>query len=171
MKKTLVGFLLLPAIVLGIATVAFSGEGAWMDMKNCEMCKPVMEQDPNLMKNMTWEHHNISNGLVSVSTVTPAYMAHYKKAGEKMKMVTEKLQKGTDVKLCNMCVAMSDMLKTGKVKNEHIMTSNGSVALMTSEDPRVVRAIQQWGERTNEEMRKMSAEPQMSKMTKPGQGY
>ncbi|UCE25183.1 MAG: hypothetical protein JSU74_03820 [Candidatus Zixiibacteriota bacterium] len=156
MKKAFVVLLFLPALSL-LAIMAVSGEKeAWFDMENCEMCKPLMEQDPALLENMTWEHHEISNGLVSVSTVAPAFRAHYQKAGEQMSNVEKKLLAGDEVKLCNMCVAMGEMLNTGKVKMEHVMTSTGSIGLTTSDDPAMITEIQKWGERTTEEMKKMA---------------
>jgi hypothetical protein len=167
-RKSLIAFLLLPVFVLGIVMYASAGDEPWFDMKSCEMCKPILEEDPALMENMTWEHHNISNGLVSVSTVAPAYMAHFKKAEKGMMAVQERLQQGTDVKLCNMCVAMSDMLKTGKVKSEQVETMNGSVSLMTSDDPKMVDRIQKWGERTNDEMVKMEKTTEALEMSKMG---
>ncbi|MEW6411719.1 MAG: hypothetical protein AB1483_04500 [Candidatus Zixiibacteriota bacterium] len=169
MKKTLVGVLLLPVVFLASYVVVLSGEEAWMDLKNCEMCKPIMDQDPALMRNMTWEHHNLSNGLVSVSTVAPAYLSSYNKAGEKMTKVMEKLERGEQVMLCNMCSEMSQIMKSGKVKYESVMTSRGSVCLTTTEDPKLLTRLQQWGERTNEELAMMARKVEMSEKPKPGQ--
>ena len=156
MKKAFVALLFLPALSL-LAIMAVSGEkGAWFDMENCEMCKPLMEQDPALLENTVWEHHEISNGLVSVTTVAPAFRAHYEKAGQRMSEVEKKLMSGEEVKLCNMCVAMGEMLNTGKVAMEHVMTSTGSVYLTTSDDPAMITEIQKWGQRTTEELEKMA---------------
>lgn len=166
MKKNLIVFLLLPVFVFGIAMYALAADEPWFDMKNCEMCKAITQEDPALLENMTWEHHSITDGLITVSTVAPAYMAHYKKAEKGMMAVHEKLQKGTDVKLCNMCSAMTDLYKSGKVRNEQVETSNGSVALLTSDDPKIVDKIQKWGERTNAEMMKMEKMEKTEKMMK-----
>lgn len=156
MKRALMGLLLLPAVSL-LAIMAVSGEQkAWFDVENCEMCKPLIEQDPALLENITWEHHEISDGLVSVTTVAPAFRAHYQKAGEQMSNVEKKLMSGDEVKLCNMCVAMGEMLNTGKVAMEHVMTSTGSVYLTTSDDPAMITEIQKWGERTTRELEKMA---------------
>ena len=58
------------ALVMLVFAVAVSASAAdrWMEMASCDICRPMAEE-PELMKNTAWEHHNISNGLVSVTTV------------------------------------------------------------------------------------------------------
>ncbi len=155
MKKPMIAVLFVPVIFLLAFMMVSAGEEPWMDMKNCEMCKTLTQEDPALMKNMTWEHHDISNGLVSVSTVAPAFAKHFTQASERMAKVEGKLQKGEKVSLCNMCTEMGGMLQTGKVKTEHVNTTNGYVGLTTSDDPAMIAQIQKWGERTTEETMKM----------------
>ena len=155
MKKSLIAILFVPVIFLVAIMMVTAGEGPWMDMKNCEMCKTLTREDPALLKNMTWEHYDIEDGLVSVSTVAPAFVEHYKRASDRMASVEKKLMKGDNVSLCNMCNEMGGMLQTGKVKTEHVNTSNGYVGLTTSEDPAMITRIQNWGKRTTEEMMKM----------------
>ena len=94
MKKSLIAVLFVPVIFLVAFMMVSAGDGPWMDMKNCEMCKTLTKEDPALLKNMTWEHHKISDGLVTVSTVAPAFVEHYKRASDRMDQVAEKLQKG-----------------------------------------------------------------------------
>ncbi len=49
-----------------------AAEAKWFDLENCAMCTGMMAEK-GLMENMTWEQHNISNGILSVATVTPEY--------------------------------------------------------------------------------------------------
>lgn len=155
MKKSLVAVLFVPVFFLVAFMMVSAGEGPWMDMKNCDMCKSLTQEDPALLKNMTWEVHEISDGVVSVSTVAPAFAEHYKRASERMAKVEEKLKKGDEVSLCNMCNEMGGILQTGKVKTEHVNTINGYVGLTTSDDPAMIAQIQDWGKRTTDEMKKM----------------
>ena len=162
MKKSLMAVLFVPVILLVAFMVVSAGDGPWMDMENCEMCTVLTKEDPALLKNMTWEHYDIEDGLVSVSTVAPAFVEHYKRASDKMINVQNKVMKGEEVSLCNMCTEMGGMIQTGKVKAEHVNTSNGCLNLMTSDDPAMIAQIQGWGERTSEEMMKME-KAEMSK--------
>ena len=82
-------FLGLMTVLLLAGIPALISAGEWFDMENCEFCKGLME-DPQLLGNMTWEHHMISNGMMTVTTVKPEFMASYKTAMEKMEIVSKK---------------------------------------------------------------------------------
>lgn len=160
MRRFLAVLLLAPALALSVGSAVTAGEGSWMDMGNCEMCKALTEEDPGLIKNMSWEYHDISDGLMSVSTVTPTYREHFRRASKRAEQVQTKLREGKDVKLCNMCIEYGSMLMSGKVKVEHVNTLNGNVDLTTSDDPEMIGRIKKWGERTRTELAKMETEPE-----------
>jgi len=157
--------LLAPALALSAGSSALAGEGSWMDMENCEMCKALTEEEPALIKNMTWEHHEISDGLISVSTVAPAFHEHLKRASARVEEVNARLREGKDVRLCTMCIEYGSMLMTGKVKVERVNTSNGYVDLTTSDDPEMIGKIQKWGERTRTELANLEGETETKEDT------
>jgi hypothetical protein len=148
--------MILLAVLLLFSTFAFSDEDSWFDMENCEFCVTLTE-DPHLLANTTWEHHKITNGLVSVTTVKPDFMDAYKKATAKMNEVGKKWEAGEEVKMCNMCKSMGELFALGII-TDHIETKHGTVTIMTSTDPEKVARIQAWGDRTNEEHEKMIKE-------------
>jgi hypothetical protein len=155
--------------VLMMSLLMFSGvmaeeaTGPWFDMEHCGFCKTLLDQ-PELMEHMTWEQHNISNGIMSVTTVDPEFMPQYQKASAAMEEVGKKFAAGEKVEMCPMCQAMGACYAKG-MKTETVKTLHGDVTLMTSDDPALVAEIQAWGKRTNDEMAKMEAEP-MEKMEK-----
>ena len=145
-----ISVVILSALFL-VAGAQASDEESWFDMENCAICKPLLEQDPHLMDHMTWKHHNISDGLVSVTVVDPEYLSSYEKAGEKMNSVIERMQAGEEIYACNMCTELGAIFQAG-VNRESIKSDNVRVGIATSDDPATVKRIQAWGARTNKEM-------------------
>jgi hypothetical protein len=143
-------------LVGGLATAGDEAGTAWFDMANCVMCKNVASE-PAMMDNMSWEHHPIGNGVVSVTTVAPEYLDNYRKVTMKMHETGMKMQKGEiEPKTCGSCTALGMCMMKG-LKMEPVMTSVGSVTLFTSDNPDVVKEVQAWAKRNNEEMKKMMA--------------
>ena len=145
-----ISVIVLSALFL-VAGSQASDEDVWLDMDNCAICKPLLEQDPHLMDHMTWKHHNISDGLVSVTVIDPEYLSSYEKAGEKMNGVIERMQAGEETYTCNMCTELGAIFQAG-VNRESVKSDNVRVAITTSDDPAMVKRIQAWGARTNKEM-------------------
>lgn len=144
-------------LVVAVCLVAVNAgeEKPWFDMANCGMCKPIVES-PGLMENMTWEHHNISNGMVTVTTIQPDFHEAYEKANAVMMETHEGIMAGKTVSMCGMCTAIGEFFAKG-AKKETVETKHGNVCLFTSDDPEVVTLIQKWGERTMDEMAKMAS--------------
>jgi hypothetical protein len=138
------------ALLLSVGLMA--QDVKWFDMENCAFCKPVMDQ-PGLMDNMVWEH---------VTTVKPEYMDAYKKAMSGIDEVQKKLAAGETVPMCGMCQSMGALMAKG-AKVQHIPTMVGSVTLMTSSDAAVVKEIQDWAKKTNDELAKMETSEKMEK--------
>ena len=103
-------------------------EEAWFDMENCAICKPLLEQDPHLMHHMTWKHHNISDGLVSVTVIDPEYLSSYEKASEKMNAVIERMQAGEETYTCNMCTELGAIFQAGATM-ESVKSDNARVGI------------------------------------------
>ena len=132
-----------------------AGDKPWFDMEKCGMCKILMKYD-GLMEHMTWEHHNISNGVVSVTTVAPEYLPAFRKASQQMNEASMKLQKGEKMELCEMCTAMGSICVKAPTM-DFVETSTGDVWVITSDKPEVVADLHKWTDRTNKEMAMMMA--------------
>jgi hypothetical protein len=154
MRRT--GFLLaVVAVSLMAAGFAAAQEKPWLDLQNCSFCRHLTT-DPKLLENMTWDHYDISNGLMSVTTVKPEFKASYLKAEDDMKKLGEEMAKGkTDIKMCGMCDYYVKLMAAG-AKFEPIVTPNGSILLITSDKPEVLQMIRTFGQRTRDELAKVS---------------
>jgi len=162
MKKTTV--LAILVLTVGLAVAAFAqeaakeaGETPWFDMENCAFCKNLLK-DPKLLENMIWEHHDISNGLLSITTVKPEFKKSYDEAMQAMMDLGQKLEKGEveikDLKLCGSCQHWG-MLEQMGAKFEHIQGKTADITLITSDKPEVIAKIKEYGQRNREELAKM----------------
>ena len=151
---------MLAVLVLAVGLIAYAGEEApWFDMENCAFCSNLMK-DPQLLDHMTWEHHNIANGMLSITTVDPEFKASYTEAMDAMKKLGEAMEAGkvnmADIKLCGSCQFYGTLEMAG-AKPEYIFGEAADIFLMTSDDPEIVKKIQEYGLRNQEEMAKMEA--------------
>jgi len=153
MKKIVSLSLLLSVAALVYSFAGETKEESWFDMKNCEMCV-AMSSTPHLMENMTWEHFNVSNGMMTVTTINGDFVDAYRTSEAKMGETVEKLQAGKETKLCNACTAYGALMAQG-AKYEKFDTMHGSVSMLSSDNPETIAMIQDWGNKTNSEMEKM----------------
>ncbi len=166
MRKTTVVAILVLAV--GLVVAAFAQEPAkepakkaaetpWFDMKNCAFCKHLAK-DPKLLDNMIWEHHDVSSGLLSITTVKPEFQKSYQEAMTAMMDLGQKMEEGEvdmkELKLCGSCQQWGVLEEMG-VKFEHIKGKTADIMLMTSDKPEVVKKIQEYGQRNREELAKM----------------
>ena len=152
--KSLTKYLVIVAVVLVAAsTLTLAGDDKWYDMENCGFCKQLLDP-PDMLEHSSYEHHNIANGIISVATVDKKYIGPWRAAEAKMEEMGMKMQKGEQVPMCNACMAMGGLMMKG-AKWENIITMHGSVSLMTSDDPAVVKEIQVWAQKSTDEMAKM----------------
>jgi hypothetical protein len=161
MKKTV----LFAVTAILFAAVAFTfgvgnagpGESAWFDMQGCAFCKNLVK-DPALMKNMTWEHYDISNGAVVITTVTPEAKKSYIEAKTAMMDIGKKLETGQltmdKVPMCGHCQAYGKLMMMG-AKIESVEGSQADVIIMTSDKPEVVKEIKAFAQKNRDEMAKM----------------
>jgi hypothetical protein len=165
MKKTSVFAVLVLAVAVAVAAFAQEAtkkavETPWFDMENCSFCKHLLK-DPKLLDNMTWEHLDISNGLLCITTVKPEYKKSYDEAMQAMMDLGQKLEKGEvdwkDIKMCGSCQHWGMLEKMG-AKFEHIQGKTADITLITSDNPEVVKKIKEYGRRNREEMAKMEKE-------------
>lgn len=136
-------------VAIGVA----GDEKPWFDMKNCSMCKDV---NPALMQHMAWDHYDMSNGVISITTVEPASMADYKTMCTSMEATSKRLAAGEKLPLCGMCTEYMSLMAKG-AKTEMVWTKDGSVRMVTATDPAVVAGLHKWAATTRAEMQKMAA--------------
>ncbi|MFH1756240.1 MAG: hypothetical protein ABIA59_11130 [Candidatus Latescibacterota bacterium] len=149
-------FLIAAMVLIAAYSLTAAQEAKWFDMENCGFCKALMTP-PDMLEHATWEHHNIANGIVSVTTVDKEYIGPWRAAEAKMEETGKKMEKGEQVGMCNACMGISSLMMKG-AKWESVQTTHGSVAMMTSSDAEVVKEIQAWGKKTMDEMAKMEME-------------
>lgn len=133
------------------------GESAWFDMQGCAFCKNLVK-DPALMKNMTWEHYDISNGAVVITTVKPESKKSYVEAKTAMMDIGKKLETGQltmdKVPMCGHCQAYGKLMMMG-AKMESVEGSQADVTILTSDKPEVVKEIKAFAQRNRDEVAKM----------------
>jgi hypothetical protein len=130
-------------------------EKPWFDMEKCGFCKHLLE-DPEMLDHCTWEHHNLEDGMMSVSTVEKEYLPSYREAMAKMQEVGEKMEQGEMVPMCGMCTAMGELMQKG-AEWEYVQTEHGDIMIMTSDDPEVIAELHAFSDKTNAELEKMMA--------------
>jgi len=147
--------IVLAVAVMLVASVAAAGDVAWFDMDNCAMCKGI-SSNAELMKNITWEQHNVEGGIISITTVGMNYVEDYRVAHAAMEETGMKLHAGEKMDLCGSCTALGACLMKG-VDQQYVETSHGDVWIVTAEDPEVTSDLQNWAKRNQKEMAKAKA--------------
>lgn len=142
------------AIVVAIAAFVVAQEKPWFDMKNCAMCT-TLSSKPGLMESLTWEHYKVANGLMTITACPEEHKADYEKAMAEMKAVQERIKAGEKVNLDGFCTTYGELMMAG-AKREAVNTSVGEVVLLTSSDPKVIKKIHDFGQRTMDELAKMA---------------
>ena len=153
MKRTLF-FVAAIAMVVAMVAVAVAQEKPWYDMKNCDFCK--VWSTPEMMKNMSYEQHNISNGVLIANFFPETFRESYKKASAQMDVVSKKAAAGEKVQMCGSCEKMGSFFMRG-MKMEEVYLKNGVTMLMTSNDSTLVADMHIWAQRNADEEKKMKA--------------
>ena len=150
MKRSTLVVVVLAIVVFPLGLLSAGEDAPWMDMKNCSMCKNLYEQE-GLMDHMTWEHHKISSGMMSITTVAPEYREKYQHAMQGMQETGKRLMSGEKMELCHFCQTMGALMQSG-ARMENVHTNVGDVMLITSSDPKVVEKIHEHAQKTIEFM-------------------
>jgi hypothetical protein len=154
------------ALFMGLLIFAFSAVSAqdkpaaekpWFDMVNCSFCKHLVK-DTMLLKNMTWNHYDISNGLLAVTTVKPEYKAAYLEAMKAMEQVGQDMMSGKiQAQMCGHCENYGKLMMSG-AHMEYIPAKEGDIVLMTSDKPEIVTQLKAFAQKNREELAKWEAE-------------
>jgi hypothetical protein len=127
------------------------------EMENCAVCK-YMAENPELMKETTWETHKIDNGMLCLTTVPKEMKKEFDAASAKMMQAIAKLEadsaKAKETKLCSFCQSMGELHKL-HAKMQHIDTQTGAIHMVTSDDPAIVKKIHAFADKAIAEQKKM----------------
>jgi hypothetical protein len=113
------------------------------EMQKCAVCK-YMAENPELMKETTWETHKIDNGMLCLTTVPKEMKKEFDAVSAKMMQAIAKLEadpaKAKEAELCSFCQSMGELHKL-HAKMQHIDTQTGAIHMVTSDDPATVKKI------------------------------
>jgi hypothetical protein len=127
------------------------------EMQKCAVCK-YMAENPELLKEMTWETHKIDNGMLCLTTVPKEQKKEFDTVSAKMMQAIAKLEAdpahAKDAKLCSFCRSMGELHKAG-AKMQHIDTQTGAIHMVTSDDPALVKKIHAMADKAIAEQKKM----------------
>lgn len=156
MKRSVVLLAGVLVILAGLAATA-ADDKPWFDMEKCAFCKNVTAHE-GLMEHMDYEYHMIDNGALGVGTVDPEYKEAYHEVQMAMQKTAEQMQEtGRIPYMCDHCSTYGALMMSGaRMELKHGRLAD--ITLMTSEDPEMVKKIQAFAKRTNEEMVKWKAE-------------
>jgi hypothetical protein len=160
-----------------VLTVAVSASGQeekavtgpqWFDLENCAFCKQLSAHE-GLMDHVTWEYHDVANGMMNITTVHPDYKEAYLKAQHDMQVISSDLAAGkrtmADTPMCGHCLAYGMLMMSG-VKMEYVDGKTAGVLLMTSDNPETVKKIKEFAERNRTELATMQAAKEAAKKEK-----
>ena len=90
---------------------------------------------------MKFKNYNITNGVMTITTVDPEHKEAYMRAHKKMEELGTKMMSGevdpTTVKMCGHCQAYGGFMMKGVVF-DYVQSEVGDIVLMTSATPETV---------------------------------
>ncbi len=125
----------------------------WFDLEHCPICK-CMSSQKGLMESMTWETHVVPNGMLSVAVIPADKKDAMAACKKNMMAVIDKVKAGEKMDLCGYCNSYGALEKAGAKKTE-IETAAGMISMLTSDDPEVVKKIQDHAKTTIKEFEAM----------------
>ncbi len=147
---------------------AVADEMGWIDMDNCECCRALTSRE-GLMECLNVETVPISDGIVTIYTVTPDKLADYRDAHKQMRAIVQKRLIGGDVGLCGHCQAMIGLIEMGATR-EYVKTSTGGVCLITCADQKVQKKIREFYQKDLEMKEKAIRAPQQEDQRTASEG-
>lgn len=153
-------FVTFALIMVAVAAFVVAGEKPWLDMQNCDFCKPWTAN--GLMTVMTHEQIPLSNGVLCLSTVPAERFEEFKKTSAMMHQIGERAAKGEKVTMCGSCETMGSFFGRGAAYEE-VWTKNGSAMIFTSSDSALVAEMHSWVKKNDEEFAKMMSSVEKKK--------
>jgi hypothetical protein len=121
--------------------------------EKCAICKNLTDH-PELMKSLTWEIHEIDNGLLMLLAVPKDHLKEFQAANANKLKTIERFKAGEEMDRCAFCQGYGELVKAG-AKSTRINTALGTITLLTSDKPEVIKQIQAHAKRTIEEQKKL----------------
>ena len=143
------------ALVLLLPVGSSLAEDKWFDMATCSICKPMAEH-PELMESMKWEIHVVENGMIEIASMPPEVKEKMAACHKQMKETIQQIENGANLPCCGFCKSYGS-LKMAGANIEEIDGGVGMIALVTSDDPEVIKKIHAHAKKTQEEYKKMLA--------------
>jgi len=141
-------------LVLVLAVWGLATDVKWFDTEKCAFCKQIAKY-PGLAEHMHHEYHNISNGIVSITTVDEDYKEAYYKSQADIQKVAEDMTRGGEMPyMCGFCSKYGYFLMAG-VKQEVVESDVGIILIMQSDDKEMVKELHDFADRAKVEMKKM----------------
>lgn len=143
----IVSRVLFSSAVVSLWVVALAAQvttlDTWFDLEKCSYCKTWAAQ-PGLCEHEREEIVNLSNGIVWITYVEPAYRKQYGLMQAAEAKVSDDLSAGKPVTLCQPCSMLNNWAEKG-VHMESVHASDAELTLLTSADTTLVRQLQDFG--------------------------
>ncbi len=127
------------------------------EMEKCAVCK-YMAENPDLMKDTTWETHKIDTGMLCLTTAPKERKKEFDAVSAKMMQAINQVKadkkQGKEVELCSFCASMGEITKLNP-KMQYIDTQTGAIHMVTSDDPAIVKKIHAMADKAIAEQKKM----------------
>jgi len=154
MKKAgvLIGLML---VIFMVASLGIAEDKGWFDMANCDFCNKMSKE---LMDNMKYEQHRISNGVLLVTTFKPEFKEEFMQGMKAMEQLGMDMTAGkvTDVKMCGHCEYYGKLIQAG-AHFEHISAGPAEIDLITSDNPEIQKMISIYADNNDKAMAEVSA--------------
>lgn len=146
MHKSVIGAVAMIAVlVIGAGLVAEEGK-KWLDPENCHFCQPLTETE-GLLEAVGWENHNISNGIVTITTYAPKWEEAAKAAGAEMEKLWESYDPAAEHYLCGLCEAWLTV-PMDKIATEKVEFNGGELSITTTADAEVLAQLHEMTDKT-----------------------
>jgi hypothetical protein len=123
------------------------GAGKTASKTGCEICDEYASCDEKLtIAGAVTQVVPLKNGVMFVYTSSAQNQTHAVQAAvhRRNDRIAEIAGNGAQVPLCDGCKSMRGAMASGKMKREVVNIEGGSLTLVTSDDPKVVKALQEY---------------------------
>lgn len=146
-------------LALGFGFLLVAGaqaeEPKWFDMEKCAFCKNIA-QKPEVMENLEWETVKTSTGIAAIETVPPEHVTAYRLVNKAMQNTGKRFLNGEKLYLCGFCLTMGSLIREG-VHHEWVPISDGSLSLLSSDDPELQKRIWAFHEKAEVKKKELMA--------------
>lgn len=135
------------AVLTGSSCGVSKGSSHTASKTGCAICDEYASCDERLtVAGAVTQVVPLKNGIMFVYTASAENKAHAVQAAvhRRNDRIAEISAAGAEVPLCDGCKSMRGAMASGKLNREVVNIEGGSLTLVTSEDPSVVKALQEY---------------------------